>query len=76
MMNNQHREQTYALIKTYGIILKTYAHTTMNRALHCKKEYRQNVMVLKGRKTLKTRTQPNLGTYMNKLRRESPNFNI
>lgn len=37
MMNNQHTEQTYAVIKTYGIILKTYAHTAMNRVLHCKK---------------------------------------
>lgn len=53
MMNNQHREQTYALIKTYGIILKTYAHTAMNRASHCKKEYGQNVMVSKGGKPSK-----------------------
>ena len=52
MMNNQHREETYALIKTYGIILKTYAHTPINRVLHWK-EYGQNVMVAKGRKSSK-----------------------
>lgn len=52
MMNNQHREETCALIKAYGIILKTYAHTPINRALRYK-EYGQNVMVSTGRKSSK-----------------------
>lgn len=62
MMNNQHREETYALIKTYGIILKTYAHTPINRALHCRVWTECDGG--KGKKILKTRTQPILGTYI------------